>query len=38
MGGALTRIAIARAQAVGGETGWRPAMPVTQWTWTKAPP
>jgi precorrin-6B C5,15-methyltransferase / cobalt-precorrin-6B C5,C15-methyltransferase len=38
VGGALTRIAIARAQAVGGETGWRPAMPVTQWTWTKAPP
>jgi precorrin-6B C5,15-methyltransferase / cobalt-precorrin-6B C5,C15-methyltransferase len=38
MGGALTRVAIARAQAVGGETGWRPAMPITQWTWTKPPP
>jgi precorrin-6Y C5,15-methyltransferase (decarboxylating) len=38
MGGALTRIAIARAQAVGGETGWRPAMPITQWVWTKPAP
>ncbi len=36
MGGALTRIAIARAQALGDETGWRPAMPITQWTWTKS--
>jgi len=36
MGGTLTRIAIARAQALGEETGWRPAMPITQWTWTKA--
>jgi precorrin-6Y C5,15-methyltransferase (decarboxylating) len=35
MGGALTRIAIARAQALGEETAWRPAMPVMQWTWTK---
>ena len=35
MGGTLTRIAIARAQALGEETGWRPAMPITQWTWTK---
>jgi precorrin-6Y C5,15-methyltransferase (decarboxylating) len=34
-GGALTRIAIARAEPVGGVTGWRPAMPVTQWAWTK---
>jgi precorrin-6Y C5,15-methyltransferase (decarboxylating) len=38
MGGALTRIAIARAQAVGGEPGWRPAMPITQWTWMKPAP
>jgi precorrin-6Y C5,15-methyltransferase (decarboxylating) len=38
MGGALTRIAIVRAQAVGGETGWRPAMPITQWIWTKPSP
>jgi precorrin-6Y C5,15-methyltransferase (decarboxylating) len=34
-GGTLTRIAIARADAVGGMTAWRPAMPVTQWTWVK---
>jgi precorrin-6B C5,15-methyltransferase / cobalt-precorrin-6B C5,C15-methyltransferase len=35
LGGTLTRIAIARADAVGGKTGWRPALPVTQWTWIK---
>lgn len=29
-GGSLTRIAIARASPVGGLTGWRPLMPVTQ--------
>ncbi len=34
-GGELIRIAIARAGAVGEKTGWRPAMPVTQWVWTK---
>jgi precorrin-6Y C5,15-methyltransferase (decarboxylating) len=34
-GGELTRIAISRAEAVGGKTGWRSAMPVTQWIWTK---
>jgi precorrin-6B C5,15-methyltransferase / cobalt-precorrin-6B C5,C15-methyltransferase len=34
-GGELIRIAITRAQAVGGKTGWRPAMPVTQWRWIK---
>lgn len=34
-GGLLTRIEISRAQPVGGMTGWRPAMPVTQWRWTK---
>ena len=38
MGGALTRIAIARAQALGDEAGWRPAMPIMQWTWTKPAP
>jgi precorrin-6Y C5,15-methyltransferase (decarboxylating) len=31
LGGSLTRIAIARAEPVGSLTGWRPAMPVTQW-------
>ncbi|MEM7508395.1 MAG: precorrin-6y C5,15-methyltransferase (decarboxylating) subunit CbiE [Pseudomonadota bacterium] len=31
-GGALTRISIAHASPVGRMTGWRPAMPVTQWS------
>jgi precorrin-6B C5,15-methyltransferase / cobalt-precorrin-6B C5,C15-methyltransferase len=35
LGGELIRIAIARAAAVGEKTGWRSAMPVTQWVWTK---
>jgi len=35
LGGELTRIGIARAAPMGGETGWRPALPVTQWTWVK---
>ena len=35
LGGELTRIALSRADKVGGKTGWRPAMPVTQWAWTK---
>ena len=35
LGGALTTISIARAAPVGGMTGWRPAMPVTQWAWVK---
>jgi precorrin-6Y C5,15-methyltransferase (decarboxylating) len=35
LGGELTRIAIARADAIGGKTGWRPALPVTQWKWVK---
>jgi precorrin-6Y C5,15-methyltransferase (decarboxylating) len=35
LGGELTRIAIARASPVGTMQGWRPAMPVTQWAWTK---
>jgi precorrin-6B C5,15-methyltransferase / cobalt-precorrin-6B C5,C15-methyltransferase len=34
-GGELIRIAISRADAVGTKTGWRAAMPVTQWLWTK---
>ena len=36
LGGELIRIAIARADAVGNKTGWRPAMPVTQWSWVKS--
>jgi precorrin-6Y C5,15-methyltransferase (decarboxylating) len=35
LGGSLTRIAISRAEPVGGMTGWRPALPVTQWVWIK---
>ncbi len=35
LGGDLIRIAISRAAPVGGKTGWRAAMPVTQWVWTK---
>jgi precorrin-6B C5,15-methyltransferase / cobalt-precorrin-6B C5,C15-methyltransferase len=34
-GGELIRIATSRAKAVGGFTGWQPAMPVTQWSVTK---
>ena len=34
-GGELIRIALARAAPLGGMSGWRPAMPVTQWTWSK---
>ncbi|WP_412065496.1 precorrin-6y C5,15-methyltransferase (decarboxylating) subunit CbiE [Rhizobium sp. SYY.PMSO] len=34
-GGSLIRIDIARAAPVGRMTGWRPAMPVTQWCWIK---
>jgi precorrin-6Y C5,15-methyltransferase (decarboxylating) len=35
LGGELSRLAIARADAVGAKTGWRPALLVTQWTWIK---
>ena len=35
LGGELIRIAIARAGAVGEKTGWRAAMPLTQWVWIK---
>jgi precorrin-6B C5,15-methyltransferase / cobalt-precorrin-6B C5,C15-methyltransferase len=30
-GGRLTRIAVAHAEPLGGFTGWRPAMTVTQY-------
>src|SRR5215468_2586011 len=36
LGGELTRLAITRADVTGGKTAWRPAMPVTQWTWIKS--
>ncbi len=35
LGGELIRIAVTRAEPVGGKTGWRAAMPVTQWIWCK---
>ncbi|MDK1375402.1 MULTISPECIES: precorrin-6y C5,15-methyltransferase (decarboxylating) subunit CbiE [unclassified Sinorhizobium] len=35
LGGSLIRIDIARASPLGTMTGWRPAMPVTQWSWVK---
>ncbi|MCT7660074.1 precorrin-6y C5,15-methyltransferase (decarboxylating) subunit CbiE [Mycobacterium deserti] len=35
-GGELRRFQHYRAEPVGGFTGWRPAMPVTQWSVTKA--
>ena len=34
-GGSLTRIAVSRADAVGSMMAWRPAMPITQWVWSK---
>jgi precorrin-6Y C5,15-methyltransferase (decarboxylating) len=36
LGGELNRIAIDRAAPIGGKSGWRPALPVTQWTWIKS--
>ncbi|MER5768056.1 precorrin-6y C5,15-methyltransferase (decarboxylating) subunit CbiE [Streptomyces sp. NPDC001985] len=36
-GGELVRLAVAHAVPVGGFTGWRQAMPVTQWAVVKAP-
>jgi precorrin-6B C5,15-methyltransferase / cobalt-precorrin-6B C5,C15-methyltransferase len=35
LGGELIRIAVARAEPLGGLTAWRPALPVTQWCWVK---
>jgi precorrin-6B C5,15-methyltransferase / cobalt-precorrin-6B C5,C15-methyltransferase len=35
LGGELIRIAISRAEPLGEMTSWRPALPVTQWLWTK---
>jgi precorrin-6Y C5,15-methyltransferase (decarboxylating) len=34
-GGSLVRVDISRAAPVGTMQGWRPAMPVTQWSWVK---
>ncbi|RWP75870.1 precorrin-6y C5,15-methyltransferase (decarboxylating) subunit CbiE [Mesorhizobium sp.] len=35
LGGDLTRIALSRVSPVGSMQAWRPAMPVTQWSWVK---
>ncbi|MBS7536639.1 precorrin-6y C5,15-methyltransferase (decarboxylating) subunit CbiE [Ancylobacter sonchi] len=35
LGGELTRLSVAQAAPVAGMTSWRPAMPVTQWSWRK---
>ena len=35
LGGSLTRIAIQRAEPLGSFTTWRPALPVTQWSYQR---
>jgi precorrin-6Y C5,15-methyltransferase (decarboxylating) len=35
LGGELLRLAISRAEPLGGKIAWRPALPLTQWTWIK---
>ena len=35
LGGDLVRLSVCRAEPVGGKRGWRPAMPVTQWSAVK---
>lgn len=35
LGGSLIRLDVARASPVGTMQGWRPSMPVTQWSWVK---
>jgi precorrin-6Y C5,15-methyltransferase (decarboxylating) len=35
LGGDLTRLSVSRASPVGSMLAWRPAMPVTQWSWVK---
>ncbi len=35
LGGELLRLGISRAERLGAKTAWRPALPVTQWVWTK---
>jgi precorrin-6Y C5,15-methyltransferase (decarboxylating) len=35
LGGELLRLAVSRAEPLGEKIGWRAAMPVTQWIWTK---
>ncbi|MFB9953456.1 precorrin-6y C5,15-methyltransferase (decarboxylating) subunit CbiE [Rhizobium puerariae] len=35
LGGDLTRVEISRAAPLGAMSGWKPAMPVIRWNWTK---
>lgn len=35
LGGTLSRLEVSRVASIGKMFGWRPAMPVTQWIWTK---
>jgi len=35
LGGELVRLSVAHAAPLGAVTGWRPAMPITQWRWSK---
>jgi precorrin-6Y C5,15-methyltransferase (decarboxylating) len=35
LGGSLVRLAVERAAPVGTMTGWRPAMPVMLWSWSR---
>ena len=35
IGGRLVRIALSRAEPIGTMSGWKPARPVTQFSWTK---
>lgn len=35
LGGSLSRLEVSRVAPVGSMFGWRPAMPITQWVWTK---
>lgn len=35
LGGSMIRLEVSRVAVVGSMSGWRPAMPVTQWSWVK---
>lgn len=35
LGGELARLAVSRAEPMGGILGWRALAPVTQWTWSR---
>lgn len=35
LGGELTRVSVSRAEPLAATAVWRPALPITQWTWVK---